>query len=128
MSPTRRSSNVLAGTTVKSVGSNVSAVSDISVVEFILSSFSFLFFESRSVDQAKIATHFRPLFLLITSSERVRTILRPFLRFSSRVPRHFSGRAPVIRRSPGQAAATHPKACRRFRDQGHRRHSRPFSS
>src|SRR6266404_6280784 len=33
------------------------------------------------------------LFLLITSIERVRTILQPFLRFSSRVPRRFSGRA-----------------------------------
>src|SRR6476660_1857631 len=45
ISPTRRSSNVRAGTTVKLLGSKVCAVSGMSVVEFMLSSFPLLLFE-----------------------------------------------------------------------------------
>ena len=48
ISPTRRSSNVRAGTTVKLSASKVCAVSATSAVEFTLSSFPLLFFEDCS--------------------------------------------------------------------------------
>jgi hypothetical protein len=54
ISPTRRSSNVRACTTVKLLGSKVWAVSGMSVVEFMLSSFPSLLFEGWSFIEGSV--------------------------------------------------------------------------
>jgi hypothetical protein len=54
ISPTRKSSNVRAGTTVKLLGSNVRAVTGMSVVEVMLSSLPSWFFERWSVVKSSV--------------------------------------------------------------------------
>src|SRR5260370_4695971 len=77
ISPTRRSSNVRAGTTVKLLGSKVCAVSGMSVVEFMLSSFPLLFFEVSSVIESGVdARLFFGRLMAATTAAAPRIMLR----------------------------------------------------
>ena len=77
ISPTRRSSNVRAGTTVKVLGSKVCGVSGMSVVEFMLSSFPSLFFEGWSVVESGVdAKLFFGRLMAATTAAPRRIILR----------------------------------------------------
>jgi hypothetical protein len=77
ISPTRRSSNVRAGTTVKLLGSKVRAVSGVSVVGFILSSFRLSFFEGWSVVESGVdAKLFFGRLMAATTAAPPRIILR----------------------------------------------------
>ena len=77
ISPTRKSSNVHAGTTVKVLGSKACAVSAISVVEFMLSSFPLLFFEGWSVVESGVdAKLFFGRLMAATTAAPPRIILR----------------------------------------------------
>src|ERR1700675_2376728 len=76
MSPTLRSSNVRSGTTVKLLGSNACAVSGISVVEFMLSSFPLLFFEGWSVVESGVDAKLFFGTLMAATTAAPRIILR----------------------------------------------------